>query len=156
MFANMAEITCSKGKKMTNNQKKQIYDLISALSTDDRKEIMQFLSFTESNTALVETIKEIGQRRNSSGYRCPYCNCSTVSRYGTYRNRQRYYCKECKKTFTDLSLSCLHYIHSKEKFFSAAALMLGGATVDAHALKYVALITKIQASLGINYHSPTY
>ncbi|OQA22486.1 MAG: ISXO2-like transposase domain protein [Actinobacteria bacterium ADurb.Bin346] len=37
--------------------------------------------------------------------------------------------KNIKKTFTDLSLSCLHYIHYKEKFFSAASLMLNGATL---------------------------
>ena len=112
-------------------------DLFLNLSPSEKKEILflfQGLSL-EENISIESLISEIKYKRNSSGYHCTSCNSSSVSRYGKYRGTQRYICKDCHKTFTDLSGSCLHYIHQKQKFLLSAALMLKGATLKETSFK---------------------
>jgi len=75
-------------------------------------------------------VSEIRDRRFSGGYHCPHCSSDRVVRYGNYRKRKRYLCRSCRKTFTDLTSTALHYIHDKEKFVHAAKLMLSGATLE--------------------------
>ena len=83
-----------------------------------------------SSETLTDMVAEIRDRRFSGGYRCPHCSSNRVVRYGNYRKRKRYLCRSCKKTFTDLTSTALHYIHDKEKFVHAAKLMLSGATLE--------------------------
>ena len=59
MFFNIAETIYSKGKKMINNLKKQIYVLISSLIPDDKKEIIKLLNATDSHITFIETIEKI-------------------------------------------------------------------------------------------------
>ncbi|RKD21769.1 hypothetical protein BEP19_14195 [Ammoniphilus oxalaticus] len=49
-------------------------------------------------------------------HKCPHCASVTVVRYGKYRDRQRYKCKECCRTFNDLTNTPLHYTHSPYKW----------------------------------------
>ena len=37
----------------------------------------------------------------STGLLCPYCEGTTLIRYGTRKGVQIYYCKPCRKRFTD-------------------------------------------------------
>ncbi len=47
---------------------------------------------------------EFREARFCEGYTCPRCSAREVSRYGFDRNKkQRYYCKSCKRTFSDLT-----------------------------------------------------
>jgi len=116
---------------LTEDLKQYLYSLFLKLSADEKREIISHLqdNSLESHRALPDMVEEIRKKRFSSGYHCPHCASRTVVRYGSYSNRQRYLCKACKKTFTDLSATALHCIHNKEKFFYAARLMLAGATL---------------------------
>lgn len=116
---------------MGKHIKQSLMDLFLNLSPSEKKEILfLFKSMSQEEKVSIENlISEIKYKRNSSGYRCTSCNSSSVSRFGKYRGTQRYICKDCHKTFTDLSGSCLHHIHQKEKFLLSAALMLKGATL---------------------------
>ena len=117
---------------MTEDLKKYLYSLLVKLSAEEKREIISFLedSGLESGRNLSDMVDEIRKKRFSSGYHCPHCGSSMVVRYGTYYTRQRYLCKGCKKTFTDLTATALHCIHDKKKFFCAAKLMLAGATLS--------------------------
>ena len=118
-------------KKVNTDLKKQLYLLLIKLSSEEKRAIISYLedSCTSYGKDLSNMVSEIREKRFSGGYHCPHCASTMVVRYGTYRNRQRYLCNTCKKTFTDLTATALHRIHDKEKFFCAAKLMLSGATL---------------------------
>ena len=122
---------------MRKHLKQNLMDLFLDLSPSEKKEILflfQGLSLDEKNS-LESLVSEIKYKRNSRGYHCKDCNSSSVSRYGKYLGTQRYICKDCHKTFTDLSGSCLHHIHQKQKFLLSAAFMLKGATLKETSFK---------------------
>lgn len=117
---------------MTEDLKQYLYSLFLKLSADERREIISSLQDNSlgSNAALPDMVEEIRKKRYSSGYYCPHCGSNKVVRYGSYHGRQRYLCRACEKTFTDLSATALHYIHDKEKFINAARFMLKGYTLS--------------------------
>ena len=122
---------------MTEDLKKYLYQLLLKLSTEEKREIISYLenSSYESGNNLPAMIEEIRKKRFSSGYYCPHCSSSMVVRYGTYHGRQRYFCKNCRKTFTDITSTALNFIHDKEKFIAVAGLMLSGFTLEETAEK---------------------
>ncbi|MGM0366218.1 MAG: transposase [Actinomycetota bacterium] len=75
-------------------------------------------------------VPEIRKKRYSNEYHCPHCSSSMVVRYGSYRQRQRYPCKDCRKTFTYMASTALNFVHDKGKFFAALLLMLWRATLE--------------------------
>lgn len=117
---------------MTDDIKNYLYTLFPKLSIEERREIIAYLKdmSLNSDTAFKDIVSEIQKKRYSSGFFCPRCESKKVVRFGSYRSRQRYLCTSCKKTFTDLSKTALHYIHNKEKFFNATKLMLNGHTLS--------------------------
>lgn len=137
MFDNISlNQVCSKGNKLTKDLKKQLYLLLQGLSPEEKTEVISYLKDMEvSGKALKDMVSEIRDRRFSSGYHCPHCSSDRVVRYGNYRVSKRYLCRSCKKTFTDLTSTALHYIHDKEKFIYAAKLMLSGKTLEETARK---------------------
>jgi transposase-like protein len=50
--------------------------------------------------ALLATLRD---ERFSHGLRCPRCDASSVQRWGGFSSRQRYRCKTCGRTFSDLT-----------------------------------------------------
>lgn len=104
-----------------------MYDLLSKLSSKERREIVAYLQGMELSTA---TLKDSGdivkEKRFNSGLFCPHCSGKHIVRHGYCGDRQRYCCKSCKKTFTDLSGTPLHRIQLKEKFFQSLRCMLEG------------------------------
>lgn len=60
---------------------------------------------------LSERLKE---RRFHKGLSCPHCESERVYRHGVYRDRQRYRCRKCRKTFNDATgtpLAGTHLAH---------------------------------------------
>jgi transposase-like protein len=119
-------------KRMVKDTKKKLYQLLLSLSEDEKSEIITLLTGKKMRKKenLSDTVADIRARRFANGYFCPYCGSSKIVRFGTYRDSQRYQCKACRKTFTDLTSTALNYIHDKEKFFASAYLMLSGATLE--------------------------
>lgn len=56
----------------------------------------------------IETIRET---RFSKGTFCPHCKGEHIIGHGKYRSRQRYKCKNCGKTFNDVSCSPMSGTH---------------------------------------------
>ena len=133
---------------MTGDIKNYLYTLFPKLSIEERREIIAYLKdmSLNSDTAFKDIVSEIRKKRYSSGFFCPRCESKKVVRFGSYRSRQRYLCRSCKKTFTDLSKTALHYIHNKEKFFNAIKLMLKGCS-----LTKTAQIVKVSIPTAFNW-----
>lgn len=46
---------------------------------------------------------------------CPYCDATDIKKHGRTKNKlQRYYCKNCRKSFTENRETDTYYSHLKE------------------------------------------
>jgi len=55
---------------------------------------------------IVEQIRKLRFGPELENLKCPHCGSKNVHKYGKMHNRkyvQRYYCKNCEKTFNDLT-----------------------------------------------------
>lgn len=53
------------------------------------------------------SITDCREARFSKGKACPHCDSHEICKYGITCGKQRYKCKSCRRTFTDLSKSVL-------------------------------------------------
>ena len=97
-----------------------------------RKEF--FITSLTSFSASEPVFQEINECKNKEGYTCTHCNSKQVVRFGKYKvkvgkkevERQRYRCKECKKTFTDVTNTPLYRTHKPDKWINFIECMLEG------------------------------
>ena len=78
------------------------------------------------------TLKATSQKRVLK--KCIECNSSTLIRWGTYKNEQRYKCKSCGHTFTANTLNITHGIHKTEDFLDFGSTMFNG---EFHSLTFM-------------------
>ena len=71
-------------------------------------------------------ITELREKKFSEGFVCIHCGSKEVSRYGTYKGRQRYKCKCCHKSFSDLTNTPLKGTHYPDKWIIFIECMLKG------------------------------
>lgn len=76
--------------------------------------------------------------KNKIGY-CPYCDSKKYRKHGIDKGSQRYYCNNCKRTFTEYTGTWLAGIHKKELVGDYLKHMEQGLSLD-----------KIRDALGIN------
>ncbi|WP_051560512.1 IS1595 family transposase [Clostridium beijerinckii] len=74
----------------------------------------------------IETIRET---RFSKGTFCPHCNSEHIIGHGKYRSRQRYKCKDCGKTFNDVSCSPMAGTHYPQKWAKYFQFISEGTTL---------------------------
>ncbi len=74
----------------------------------------------------LETIRET---RFSKGTFCPHCNSVNIIGHGKYRSRQRYKCKDCSKTFNDVSCSPMSGTHYPQKWGQYLQFIAEGTTL---------------------------
>lgn len=70
---------------------------------------------------------------------CPYCDSKKYRKHGIDKGSQRYYCNNCKRTFTEYTGTWLAGIHKKELVGDYLKLMEQELSLD-----------KISEALGIN------
>jgi transposase-like protein len=59
--------------------------------------------------ATLELLRHVRDGRFSAGLRCPRCSATHVIRWGSFSGRQRYRCRACTRTFSDLTGTPLAY-----------------------------------------------
>lgn len=90
-------------------------------------------------------LKDIHETRFSGGLACLHCGSVSVKKNGKYRTRQRYLCKDCGRTFDDMTnkpLSGTRYPHKWLEYFE---IMVQGYTLP-----------KISAELNIHISTAFY
>ena len=75
---------------------------------------------------LNERLKE---RRFHKGLSCPYCGSELVYRHGIYRDRQRYRCRGCYKSFNDATGTPLAGTHLTNKWMDYIECMVEGKSL---------------------------
>jgi transposase-like protein len=77
-----------------------------------------------------QVTQEVKEFRFAKGKVCPYCNAETVSRNGKYKDKQRYICKSCNKTFTNFTNSAIYKSKkSLDKWLKYAKCMIAGYSI---------------------------
>jgi transposase-like protein len=69
---------------------------------------------------------------------CPHCQGRHLHRHGTYRDRQRYLCKDCNRTFNDLTHTPLHRTRLPFKWMKFLQCMIEG-----YSLRIAARIVRV-------------
>jgi transposase-like protein len=64
-----------------------------------------------------------------SGRECPYCNSHHIVGRGNYRNRKRYLCKECGRSFNDLTKTPFERVRDFEKVKMYIDCMIRGFSI---------------------------
>jgi transposase-like protein len=96
----------------------QILTEIMSLTLPKRKAIIarlnQMLPSDQNGEAtLIEVKKDIQQHFPIN---CPHCESEAIIGNGNYRDRKRYKCKACGKTFNDLTGTSVSHIHKKNEW----------------------------------------
>lgn len=97
--------------------------------------------FTDPET-LKQFLQQLQTQRKESGLTCPHCSRHSVIGHGKYRDRQRYKCKDCSRTFNDLTNTPMHRTHYPAKFIKFLECMIKGYPLYLSALTVgVTLVT---------------
>jgi len=80
------------------------------------------------------TLEDLREARFSKGLQCPRCESVQVKRNGCFKDKkgiikQRYLCKECGRTFNDLTGTPLAYSKKQSLWGKMAACMVEGLSV---------------------------
>jgi transposase-like protein len=111
---------------------KHVYEDFYDLPKSEQLRLFQAIKdtlFPDPKDDITEMVGEIREVRFNSGLACIHCGSVRIKRNGKYRSRQRYLCKDCGKTFNDLTASPIsgtHYPHKWLKYFHA---MIDGVTL---------------------------
>lgn len=109
---------------MNNDALRQKIDrCLESLGNADLSQVYNYLS----NLLLVN---EESQERPT----CPHCNGSLVIKYGIKRGKQRYYCRECEKTFVATTNTVMYHSH----FGKSTWLEFIKDTIEGRSLDYSA------------------
>ena len=77
-----------------------------------------------------QVTQEVKEFRFAKGKVCPHCSAETVSRNGKYKEKQRYICKYCNKTFTDFTNSATYKSKKPlDKWLKYAKCMIAGYSI---------------------------
>jgi len=93
--------------------------------------------FDAAESAASRLIEEIREQKHKTGFTCPHCGHNKAIWNGTFRSpyggsrvtRQRYLCKQCGKTFNDLTGTPMHRSRNKELWVSYIELMPEGRSL---------------------------
>ncbi|MCQ6264514.1 IS1595 family transposase [Fictibacillus sp. WQ 8-8] len=105
---------------------------IQKLTTAELKDF--FIKSFASYSASEPIFKDISEQKHKDGYTCTHCYSTNAVRFGKYRikagtkviERQRYRCKDCGKTFTDVTNTPLKGTHLPHKWLDFIHCMIEG------------------------------
>ncbi len=107
-----------------------IIEKITKLADTKQKEIIKIINGfleTEEKEQKETELKVIELKKNQQkkeGVICPHCSSREIIGFGEYRDRKRYRCKKCSKTFNDMTgtpLSGTHYMDKWQQYFEHMA-----------------------------------
>lgn len=111
----------------------RIIDALSGLDKVQKELLLKILHETinplQPPEKMIASLIEIRESRFVKGLKCIYCDSFWVCRFGKYRNRQRYRCLSCRRTFNDLSGTPVHRTQHLEKWGKYLECMIEGYSV---------------------------
>jgi len=104
---------------------------ISLLAPENRQQLIYQLNKllpnkTENDAAMIEIRKSLQEK---NGFLCPHCGSDNMIGHGNYLGRKRYKCKECHKTFNELTGTSVDKLHKKENWKVYMGCVARGLTI---------------------------
>jgi transposase-like protein len=84
--------------------------------------------------ATSDIIRTVREARFACGVTCPRCAAPAAVRWGSFAGRQRYRCKSCRRTFSDLTRTAFAYTKKIDSWPHYLVLMRQGRTLRTSAL----------------------
>lgn len=106
-------------------------EIIKSLSSMQIKELFNFIvEIMSRNITASNLSNEFKENRFSNGEACMHCGSTHVNKHGKLKDKQRYKCMDCGKTFNDLTMSSLSCTKLPlEKWVHYAHCMLSGNSI---------------------------
>lgn len=117
---------------------KNIYEDFDELPKSEQLHLFQAIKeslFPEPKEDIANMLGDIREVRFSGGLACVHCGSVSIKRNGKYRSRQRYLCKDCGKSFNDMTASPISGIHHPHKWLKYFQLMVDGVTLPKIAIE---------------------
>lgn len=111
---------------------KAVYGDFSDLPKSEQHSLFQAIKdtlFPEPKEDIANMVGEIREVRFSSGLACVHCGSVNIKRNDKYRSRQRYICKDCGKSFNDMTASPISGAHHPHKWLKYFQMMVDGVTL---------------------------
>ena len=110
---------------------KSILTDIQTLPLNQVEELLSYLEeFLVSNSQVEQIYEDVKEFRFSKRKVCPHCSSELISKNGKYNGKQRYICKDCKRTFTDFTNSAVYRSKkSLDKWLKYAKCMIMGLSI---------------------------
>lgn len=110
----------------------KVFNQFSKLDDSEKFKLFRAIKeslFGDADPEPSTLVTNIREARFNKGITCVYCGCDKVRRNGHYRDRQRYICTSCKRTFNDLSHSPLAGTWYLERMIQYFDLLVKGETL---------------------------
>ncbi|NIK80482.1 transposase-like protein [Paenibacillus castaneae] len=103
-----------------------LYAQYTDLSEEDKRQLFEAIKndVNAGPKKVIGIFEGIRESRFRNGLACVHCGSLRVKRNGTYRERQRYLCKDCGKSFNDISGTPLSGTHNPEKWMRYFLMMV--------------------------------
>ena len=98
---------------------KAVLQRISEASLDELYILKESLSARDT-----EEKQEIYTGLSEQVEQCPHCQSSKIIKWGTYKDKIRYMCKSCKRTFIPTTGTALHCLKKPDMFLNYVTVML--------------------------------
>jgi transposase-like protein len=104
---------------------------IQKLNESDRRHLVtRFQSLLSPQTQTKSIVLEANEIKAKDGFHCVYCGFTNVTRNGhSKEGRQRYYCKDCHKSFCDTSATPLFHCRKPDKWLEFIECTLLGMSL---------------------------
>jgi len=109
-----------------------LYEEANELTKEEQLELFNALKndlFPDEPDKITKLLKTIRESRFDSGIACVHCGSTSVKRNGKYRTRQRYLCKDCSKSFNDMTNTPFAGSRYPEKWVKYMEMMVEGYTL---------------------------
>ncbi|MBD3107103.1 IS1595 family transposase [Bacillus sp. AGMB 02131] len=109
-----------------------VYEGFSELTKSEQMVLFNAIKqdlFPEEPDKITALLKRIRESRFASGLGCVHCGSMSIKRNGKYRSRQRYLCKDCGKSFNDMTNTPFSGSRYPEKWLKYIELMVEGYTL---------------------------
>jgi transposase-like protein len=88
------------------------------------------ISSKNIHQTITKTIEDLALKNSFiNGRECPYCSSHRILGKGKYRGRKRYICKDCGKSYNDLTGTPFEGIRDLEKMYKYIACMVNGYSI---------------------------
>ncbi|MBJ8107023.1 MULTISPECIES: IS1595 family transposase [Bacillus cereus group] len=109
-----------------------VYEDFSELSKEEQYKLFRTIQqdlFPENSEDISKMVNDIREARFHSGLACVHCGGLAVKRNGKYRLRQRYLCRDCGKSFNEMTGSPMAGTHHPHKWLDYFKMMVEGYTL---------------------------